>query len=98
MWHWEKEPPERLAPKASGACVQELHRTGGNGEPILERCTQAFMCTGSEGKAETPKESGSDLIALLRGSPGKTGGGCGSLWVKDTGGKGLWNNHQCVFL
>ena len=28
IWHWEKEPLEYLALKASGACVQELHRTG----------------------------------------------------------------------
>ena len=35
IWHWEKEPLEHLAVKASGACVRELHRTGGNGDPIL---------------------------------------------------------------
>ena len=46
IWHWEKEPLEHLALKARGACVQELHRTGGNGDPFLERCTQAFMYTG----------------------------------------------------
>ena len=34
IWHWEKEPLEHLALKASGAHVQELHRTGGNGDPI----------------------------------------------------------------
>ena len=33
IWHWEKETPEHLALKASGACVQELHRTGGNRHP-----------------------------------------------------------------
>ena len=38
--------------EGSGACVQELHGTGGNRNPILERCAQAFMCTGSQGKAE----------------------------------------------
>ena len=32
-WHWEKEPPDNLALKVSGACAQELHRTGGNGDP-----------------------------------------------------------------
>ena len=37
IWHWEKEPLEHLALKASGACEQELHRTGGNGDPILKR-------------------------------------------------------------
>ena len=54
IWHWEKEPPEHLALKASGACVQELHGTGGNRDPILERCTQTFMCIGSQGKAKSP--------------------------------------------
>ena len=51
---WEKEPLEHLALKASGACVQELHGTGGNGDPILNRCIQIFMCTGSQGKAKSP--------------------------------------------
>ena len=54
IWHWEKEPLEHLALKASGAIVQELHGTGGNGDPILERGTQTFMCTGSQGKAKAP--------------------------------------------
>ena len=54
IWHWEKEPPEHLALKASGDCVQELHRTGGNGDPILERRTQTFTFTGSQGKAKSP--------------------------------------------
>ena len=61
---------------------RELHGTGRNGDSILERCTQAFMCTGSHGKAETPQESGSDLTAILGGSPVKTRGDCGSLWGK----------------
>ena len=59
--------------KAIGAHVQELHRTGGNRYLILERCTQAFMCIGSQGKAEAPEESRLDLTAILRGSPGKMG-------------------------
>lgn len=54
MRHWEKEPLEHLASKASGACAQELHGTGGNGDPILKRHTQTFMCTGSQGKAKSP--------------------------------------------
>ena len=41
--HWEKEPLEPLALKASGACVQELYRTGGNGDPILKRRTDFHM-------------------------------------------------------
>ena len=54
IWHWEKEPPEHLALKASGACAQELHGTGGNGDPILERGTQTFMCSGPQVKAMAP--------------------------------------------
>ena len=65
--------PEQWALKASGACVQELHRTGGNGDPILKRCTRTFTCTGSQGKAKSPWESGSNLTAVLAGHPGKTG-------------------------
>ena len=54
IWHWEKDPLEHLAWKASGACVWELHGTGGNGDPILKRRTQTFTCTGSQGKAKSP--------------------------------------------
>ena len=59
--------------KASGACAQERHRTGGNRDPILKRCTQTFMCTEFQGKAKSPRESGSNLTAVLGGHPGKTG-------------------------
>ena len=30
IWHWDEQPPEHLALKASGCLVQEFHRTGGN--------------------------------------------------------------------
>ena len=73
IWHWEKEPLEHLALKASGTCAQELHRTGGNGDPTLKRRTQTFTCTESQGKAKSPRESGSNLTAVLGGHPGKTG-------------------------
>ena len=62
-----------MALKACGPCVQELHGTGGNGDPILERYTKAFIRTGSQGKAETPQESGLDLTTVLGGSPGEKG-------------------------
>ena len=54
IWHWEKEPLEHLALKVRGACVQELHGTGGNRDPILKRCTQTFTCTGSQGRVRSP--------------------------------------------
>ena len=54
IWLWEKEPLEHLVLKASGACAQELHGTGGNRDPILKMHTQTFMCPGSQGKARSP--------------------------------------------
>ena len=72
-WHWEKEPLEHLALKASGVCAQECHRTGGSGDPILGRHTQTLMCTGSQEKEGSPWESWSDLAVVLGGPPGKTG-------------------------
>ena len=71
IWHWEKEPLEHLPLKATGTCTQELHGTGGNGDPILKRHTQTFMCTGSQGKAKSPRESGSNLTTVLGGHPEK---------------------------
>ena len=50
----EERALEHLALRAIGACVQELHRTGGNRNSILERCTLAFMGAVFQGKAETP--------------------------------------------
>ena len=73
IWHWEKEPLEHLALKASGACVQELHRTGGNEDPILKRHTQTFTCTRSQGRVRSPQEPRSNLTAVLEGHHGKTG-------------------------
>ena len=51
------------------------------------------MCTGSQGKAKAPQESGSDLTAVLGGSPGKTGSDYGLLWGKVIGNKALGNIH-----
>ena len=73
IWHGEKEPLEHLALKASGACAQELHSTGGDGEPILKRHTRTFTCTGSQGKAKSPWKSRSNLTTVLGGHPEKTG-------------------------
>ena len=73
IWPWEEEPREHLALRTSGACAQELHRTGGNRDPILKRRTWTFTCTGSQGRASSPEESGSNLTAVLGGHPGKTG-------------------------
>ena len=59
--------------KSPGASGIEAPREGENGVPILKRCTQTFTCTGSQGKAKSPWESGSNLTAVLGGHPGKTG-------------------------
>ena len=78
------------APQAFGVEGQwELHRTGAHRDATPEKCTQDFVHTGSQGRAETPQELGSDLPVVLGGSPGKTGCGCGSLGGKGSGGKGL---------
>ena len=53
IWHWEKELPEHLVLRASVACTQKLHGTGGNGDSTCKRHTHAFLCTGSQGKVET---------------------------------------------
>ena len=64
---------EHLALNGSGACAQELHRTEGNRDSILKRCTQTFTCTESPGKAKSLLESGSNLTSVLGGPPGKIG-------------------------
>ena len=99
IWHWEKEPLEHLALKASGACEQELHGTGGNGDPILKRRTQMFTCTGSQGRARSPKESGSNLTAVLGGHPGKTGVNVACCGERTLEAKlsGLFNIQQLPF-
>lgn len=56
------------------------------------------MCSASQGKAEIPWKSGSDLPVVLGGVPGKTEGDCGSLLEKDIGSKSLGNNHQWELL
>ena len=89
---------EHLALKASGACAQELHRTGGNGDPILKRHMQTFTFTGPQGKAKAPQESGLDLTAVPGGPPGKTGGEYALLWGKGIGGKALGSIQQRAFL
>ena len=93
----EKEPPEHLALNASGACVQELHRTGGNRDPILERHTQTFTCTGSQGKAvsigiRVELDCNSWRISW------ENGGDCALLWGKGIGGEALGDIQQPAFL
>ena len=56
------------------------------------------MCTGSQGKAKAPKESGLDVTAVIGGSSGKTEADCAFLWGKINGDEALGNIYQCVFL
>ena len=72
-WHWEKEAPDPLALKTSGACAQDLNRTGGKGDIILKRHTQTFTYTASQGKAKSPRETESNLTAVLENILGKQG-------------------------
>ena len=46
----EEEPPEHLALKGSGSCVQELHMTRGNTDSALGGYAQDFMCPGTQAK------------------------------------------------
>ena len=58
IWHWEKEPLEHLALKASGACVQELHGTGGNGDPFLKGAHRRSRALGPRGKRSLHRNLG----------------------------------------
>ena len=51
VWHRKEEPPGHLALKASGAWLQELHRTGGNRDFTLQGHTQNLACTRTQGKS-----------------------------------------------
>ena len=73
IWHWEEEPLEHLALMASGACVQDLHGTGGIGDSTFERWTQVFMCTGSEAKQKLYKDLGQTCLWFLEDLLGKQG-------------------------
>ena len=50
VWHWEEEPAEHMALKASGVSLQEFHRTGGNRNSTLGRCTQGPVHTRIQGE------------------------------------------------
>ena len=71
IWHWEREPREHLALKASGAYTQELHRTGGNGDSTLERRTQAFVCLGPRTKQRLHRNLGQTCLWFLEDLLGK---------------------------
>ena len=50
IWHREKEPLEHLALKASGACAQELHRTGAKETPFLKGTHRLSCALGPRAK------------------------------------------------
>ena len=68
-----------MALKASGAFVQELHETGRNGDPILERGTQAFRA-----KQRLHRNLGQTWLQFLEDLLGKQGVtvAYGLLWGK----------------
>ena len=81
IYHWE-EPPEHLALSTSRACVQELHRTGVNREPILERHTHFHVCLGHRAKQRLHNHLGQTWLQFLEDLLGKIGSKCGSLLGK----------------
>ena len=70
----------------------------GKRRPILKRRTQMFTCTGSQGRARSPKESGSNLTAVLGGHPGKTGVNVACCEGRTLKAKALGNIQQHAFL
>ena len=83
-----------MALKANGACSQEFHKTGENTDYTLRGHTQDSMCTGCQGKAGTPYESGSDLPAGFGVPSRKARVSCGSLCGQDIRGRSPSYNHQ----
>ena len=53
-----KEPLEHLALKASGACAQELHRTGGNRNPFLKGIHRLSSALGPRAKQKFHRNLG----------------------------------------
>ena len=96
--YWEKETLEYLALKASGACVQELHRTGGNGDPILKKAHMDFHVHQVPGQSEVSIGIWVKPDCSSWRTSWENRGECGLLWGKDTGGKALGNIQQCAFL
>ena len=81
--------------KASGTCAQELHETGGNGDPFLKGAHRLSCVLGPRAKQRLHRYLGQTRLQFLENLLGKQVTG---LWVKDIGGKGLENNHQHVLL
>ena len=97
IWHWEKEPPKHLALKASGACAQELHRTGGNETPFLKGTHRLSRALGSRAKQSLQRNLVKPDCSSWRTS-WENRGECGLLWGKDIGSKALRNIQQHAFL
>ena len=73
IWHWEKEPPEHLEMKASGACTQELHGTWGNRYLILKRQHRFSCALGPRAKQKLHGNLGQTYLQFLEGLLGKQG-------------------------
>ena len=95
--NWEKEPPEHLALKASVACVQELHSSGGNGDPILKRHTH-FHVHWVPGGSKVSKGIWIRPDCNSWRTSWKNRGEWVLLWGKDVVSKALGNIPQCAFL
>ena len=73
IWHLGARAPGASGIEGQWGLCAEAPRDWGSGDPILGRRTQAFPCTGSQGKAGSRWESGLDVPAVLGGPPGKAG-------------------------
>ena len=64
--------------------------------PFLKDAHRLSCALGPRAKQKLHRNLGQTRMVLGE-SPGKTGGDRDSMWGNDSGGKGLWNNHQHVF-
>ena len=94
-----EEPPEHLALKASGACVQELHRTGGNREPFLEGAHRLSCALGARAEQRLHGNLGQTLTAVLGRHPRKAGVNVACCEGRTLKAKALRNiQQQCLSL
>ena len=89
VWHWEEDCPEHLALKASGAWVQELHRTRGNRDSIHWRAHTISCVHQDPGRKQWLHRSlGQTNLLVSQGLLGRQGAAVAHCGDKDTGGRG----------
>ena len=89
VWHWEEEPPEHLALKASGACAQELHRTGENRDSHSWRAHKSFhVHWANQGFYKDLGQSYPLVLECLLGNKGVAVAHCGG-WTLESEVQGI---------